>query len=444
MKKILFISKTNDNSNYFRIIAPLIGLKKQYPDSYNYDFQMGLDYSKEEERLKLFDFDIIVYKTTLLSTLSDNNKLLLELKEKDIKLYLDIDEYWELPKNHPSFDQAFNKLNKELVVDNIREATLVTTPNLNLCATIKAYNKNVHIVEDAVLGEYLPQFKNNWYPDSKVRITYHGDQNDLGNLQLLDGTFNLLLSDNSIKDKFVIVNAGFDKRGKKFKRKLNESFFKMLDLLRIPQMEVIKSLVENNFDLDKVTLIPDDLKLPYKDNFVTFEEVDIEPKESPHYKYEKILTDNYKRIDTQYNNFLHRFENSRYPNEVNYYRKWIKPSTEYAKFLDETDILLAPLSNNTYNNLKSNLKMVEAMSRNIPVICSNVSPYTKEGKDMQNCILIDNKKNEFRDWYKAIKKLILSEELRKELGINLSNDLQEKHSLKKATTKRMELFNSLC
>src|SRR5690606_22388933 len=145
--------------------------------------------------------------------------------------------------------------------------------------------------------------------------------------------------------------------------------------------EILKELIKYNFDITKINKLPKDVKTVFKDKLVSYVSVEIEPKESPYYIYEQILSDKYNKLSKQYINFLHQFKNEKYENKENfhYVRKWAKDVINYLEFYDETDIVIAPLLTNDYNKSKSNLKMVEALTRNLPIICSNIEPYNEFG-----------------------------------------------------------------
>ena len=441
MKKILFITRGTGGVNYYRILTPFLHLKKNYND-FEYDYDNNIDYSVELNVNRLFNYDIIVYSKTILPQKDENLQLLLNLKEKGIKLFLDIDDYWVLDKSHTQHLHAKLTNDKDLTLTNITNATIVTTTNIFLLNKIKEHNTNVFILENGY-DEMFHQFKSKWSAGNKIRISYMGGSSHKQDVDLLGGVTNLLLSDNVVKDKFVIKNCGFFTGGTGLKRTINPKFYEILDKLYLPKEEIHKELILNNFDITKVKSLPKPIVEMFKDKLITYDEVPLEPKQSPYYEYEKILTNNFKNLPQLYVKFLHDFKKEKHVNDDDFYyvRRWNKPVTEYLTFLDETDIVLAPLLDTEFNNSKSNLKMVEAITRKLPIVCSNVSPYNSYGVNEHNCLLIGNKKNSSKFWYKAIKKLILDRELRNKLGNNLFTDFSEKFSLNSINKKRNELFN---
>lgn len=180
----------------------------------------------------------------------------------------------------------------------------------------------------------------------------------------------------------------------------------------------------------------------------------IKPHESVWYEYEKIFTDNYKIVSPEYKEFLLSFKNEEYPNVENepYRRVWTKPVSTYATNYNCFDIALAPIEENIFNSVKSSLKITEAAFHNKAIIAQNFGPYKidtinaiKFGGEIDpngNCILVDANKNH-KDWYKAIKKLILEPELLEMIKTNLHRDITAKYSMSVVTSQRRDLYHKL-
>jgi glycosyltransferase involved in cell wall biosynthesis len=180
----------------------------------------------------------------------------------------------------------------------------------------------------------------------------------------------------------------------------------------------------------------------------------IKPHESVWYQYERIFTDNYSIVSPEYKKFLLKFRQEEYPNIANepYRRVWTKPINTYASNYNLFDVSLAPLENNIFNKVKSQLKVIEAGFHKKAIIAQDFGPYqidinnayqfgggwNKDG----NGILIDEKKNH-KDWYKFIKKLIEQPELISQLSENLHNSIKDKYSIDKVTDDRRELYLKL-
>jgi len=125
--------------------------------------------------------------------------------------------------------------------------------------------------------------------------------------------------------------------------------------------------------------------------------------------------------------------------QTNSYR--ILPSAQldtYIDFYDQADVSLIPLRETNFNSYKSELKIVEAGCKGIPVICSKVLPYsTLYGKEGIMWIETSN------DWIKHIKYCIKNPEYVKDMGAKLSEWVREDYDLIKWNKTRKELFKSL-
>ena len=91
--------------------------------------------------------------------------------------------------------------------------------------------------------------------------------------------------------------------------------------------------------------------------------------------------------------------------------KWIKD--KFPGYMDEADIILAPLEDNKYNRCKSSIKFLEASSAKKPGVWQNIRQY-KEIVTEKNGLLADDADG----WYENIKKLINDKKLRKNTGEN--------------------------
>jgi hypothetical protein len=113
---------------------------------------------------------------------------------------------------------------------------------------------------------------------------------------------------------------------------------------------------------------------------------------------------------------------------------------------------LAPLVENTFNKVKSQLKVIEAGFHHKAIIAQDFGPYTIDLKnaikfgggfdESGNAILIDSNKNH-KDWYGAVKKLITNPHIIKVLQENLYETVKDTYSMDKVTEQRRELYLSL-
>jgi glycosyltransferase involved in cell wall biosynthesis len=182
---------------------------------------------------------------------------------------------------------------------------------------------------------------------------------------------------------------------------------------------------------------------------------DIQPMESVWYKYEKNVTSNYSIVSDEYREFLMKFiPNQQWTNvdDEPYRREWTKDVNEFAKHYRNIDVLLAPLNENGFNEVKSELKFIEAGFTHTAVIASNYGPYTIGSKNLfekggginmeGNCVLIDERRAH-KDWTKAIKKLVDNPDLITIMQNNMYDTVKDKYDINNVTAKRAEWYKSI-
>ena len=110
---------------------------------------------------------------------------------------------------------------------------------------------------------------------------------------------------------------------------------------------------------------------------------------------------------------------------------------DYMQHFKHADIMLIPLEQSDWHACKSNLKILEAASKRIPCIVSNVEPYSI---DSDAPVLFVNNQ---RDWYKHITFLINNPAQRERMGNELYEWAKTKYDYKKIGQARREAFGSL-
>ena len=109
----------------------------------------------------------------------------------------------------------------------------------------------------------------------------------------------------------------------------------------------------------------------------------------------------------------------------------------YMQHFEWADIMLVPLENSRWHSCKSNLKLLEAACKKVPVICSKVEPYTL---DMTAPVLWVEKQT---DWFKHIKDLILNPNKRIEYGEKIHEWATKNYNLFEVNKGRKQAFDNL-
>lgn len=110
----------------------------------------------------------------------------------------------------------------------------------------------------------------------------------------------------------------------------------------------------------------------------------------------------------------------------------------YMQMYEHADIMVIPLEDSEWHGCKSNLKVLEAACKRIPVIVSNVAPYNK---DPEAPVLWVNSQ---KDWFSHLNYLINNPDARAELGNKLYEWANGKYNIEKINERRRSAFESLC
>lgn len=121
-----------------------------------------------------------------------------------------------------------------------------------------------------------------------------------------------------------------------------------------------------------------------------------------------------------------------------YARKPTLALSQYMNHYNDCDVLLVPLESNSFNQYKSNLKIIEAGSKNTAVITSNYPPYSDEPQKglFRMC-------SNAKEWYDAIKFYMKNKNAAIEDGLKLGEYVRQHYDLKKINEYRRQLFESL-
>lgn len=101
-------------------------------------------------------------------------------------------------------------------------------------------------------------------------------------------------------------------------------------------------------------------------------------------------------------------------------------------------IAIAPLVDNDFNNCKSNLKILEAGAKGIPIVCSKVLPYFNP-VDARAVTYAENK----AEWHYEIVKLLRNPNYREDRGLFLAEHVRTHYNLADANELRRQVIESL-
>lgn len=110
---------------------------------------------------------------------------------------------------------------------------------------------------------------------------------------------------------------------------------------------------------------------------------------------------------------------------------------DYMSHFEHADIMVIPLEDSQWHACKSNLKILEAASKRIACVVSDVEPYNKD-KDAP-VLWVKNQS----DWFKHISYLVNNPTERVKMGNDLYEWAKEKYNYQKIGTERREAFGNL-
>jgi len=447
--RILFYNLDGAGVNYFRTLTPAMELERNHSDDFFIEINPQIDFNDPKYVDYLKTFHIIHYHRQFLGDTQQMLNLAAELKKSGTILIVDIDDYWKLHKDHPFYTMGKDKQMHIPILDNLKLADYVTTTTDIFADEIRKVTAkdNVEVFYNSIDPKWMKQFQNNWKPDPDglVRISYMAGSSHMGDVQQLQGVMNVLSNDTDLKGKFKVIIAGWDTEGNTTDITFNQDFRTELEKKGLWTHDVVKAINKSGGDVDQIPRISQEIKDKYRDKVFDSKKRDIKSEESVYLIYEKILTDNHRMIENaDYLQWLMNFErNVKYDDEGNFGRRWTQKANTYAQVLDESDIVIAPLADNEFNRMKSNLKQVECWTRKLPIVCSDIPPYNVHGKHMENCVLIPSVKNSHKYWKKHLKKLILDADLRKRLGEQLYEDFKVEYNLADVTKKRADFYKAV-
>ena len=110
---------------------------------------------------------------------------------------------------------------------------------------------------------------------------------------------------------------------------------------------------------------------------------------------------------------------------------------DYMSHFEHADIMVIPLEDSQWHACKSNLKILEAASKRIACVVSDVEPYNKD-KDAP-VLWVKNQS----DWFKHISYLVNNPTERVKMGNDLYEWAKENYNYQKIGAERREAFGNL-
>lgn len=395
--KMLVIPSDTTGVGKFRSVDPHVYIAEHYGDEFDIDIVYNMPNGNLEAFLKQYDL-IHIHKQ-----LDKQCKIIDMIKFLGIPVIIDIDDHFKLGNDHPMSITAKKERWHEPIINHLKKADYVTTTTPIFADVIKQHNKNVKVFPNAINPEEKQYAVAKNPRTDRLRVGIICGSSHLKDLELLSG-----IATQVNKDKVQFVLCGFDTRG---------------------------------------------TRTIYKENGEV-ETRPIYPQESVWCDYEKIFTDNYRTISPEHKDFLMKYMagvDDPFTNEP-YRRMWTRHINDYATHYQNVDVLIAPLKENDFNKVKSELKEIECGFTHTAFIGQNFGAYTinlvpmieKGGKinEEGTALLVDSSKNH-KQWAKYINKLADDADMLKKLQDNLYNFVKDRYSLAEICKQRVEFYKSI-
>ncbi len=396
--KILFVPSDSAGVGHYRSIWPAQEIQKKYSDEFF--VEINLDFVNDINYYKSFD---IVHFHRQLGNYDGMQSLISELRKSGVIVIMDIDDYWVPPTTHPMYIAAMKEKLPEKITSSFKMVDYVTTTTNIFGKHIKKYNPNIQIIPNGIdMNHRMWKDEQVKKPDDKLRISWIGGSSHKADLELLRPSMNILHGDDRLRDKYQLVMCGYDVRG------------------------YMTELGKNGEHVSTRK---------------------IRPEETVWNQFEEIFTSNYDKrlVSEEYKNYLLKYSNEQYKEDLckeSYVRRWTLPLTKYGEHYNYCDVCMAPLEENIFNEVKSELKIIEAGLKKKVLIAQSFSIYKELITNGVNGILID-KKNNTRGWYESIKFLINNPDKVKELSQNLYDFVVSRYTLEVVTKNRVEFYRNI-
>lgn len=308
------------------------------------------------------------------------------LKSLGLKIHFDIDDYWVLPSHHQLCKLYKLTKHAEKTIQAIKDADFVTTTTTILAERIKPYNANVYVLPNAINPREEQWIPNRVEPShDRLRFGYVAGSHHQKDVEMIHPELVRLYSDATVRGKWQLLTAGYN-------------FNAMPDgsVKHNPYYRYIEQLFTCRFQNGKaVSLLRDELTfLLEREKLCEFRDMD----------------DPYQRLNG------------------------IMDVKKYGVLYDSIDVSLVPLIDTAFNHNKSQLKMIEAGFKRVPVMVSDVLPYRLDFTKDNVLVTKDN------EWKKNIKYLVENPNKVVDLREKLFEYVSERYDIDIVNKERKQIF----
>lgn len=201
--KIILMVRQGSACDYHRVEAPF-----RYMEAENGDHIVTL---QDVDQVRVSEFraaDLVVFNR---HPTVDLETLIMLRKKFGFKIWVDIDDYWELYPEHYMYDNWKRSKMSEKIIQSMAEADIVTVTNKRLLRKVLTINDKVKVIPNGVPIGY-EQFALNREESTRLRFIYAGGPSHVKDLGILESFFNDIKSALSFYENSEFILAGYSDR----------------------------------------------------------------------------------------------------------------------------------------------------------------------------------------------------------------------------------------
>jgi len=215
---ILLLHRPKSASDYHRIYNPFRYLPLESGEH--------IEYKTDDEQYTTGEFkntDLVIFNRHPTVDLD----ILLEMKKRyGFKMWVDIDDIWELYEHHYLYETWTKNKIADLILKSITNADIVTVTNQRLFRRVSDINKKCIVIPNALpIGH--EQFKSEKTEASRLRFMYSGGPSHQYDLESIKDFFTMVNMNVNFKIKTKFILAGFNSNYKE------KALHEMNDVMKI-------------------------------------------------------------------------------------------------------------------------------------------------------------------------------------------------------------------
>jgi glycosyltransferase involved in cell wall biosynthesis len=156
-------------------------------------------------------YDLIV-TSSVVSKMGFQSVLWNQLKRIGIPVIVDRDDTWVLPHDHPLKKNWVQNKTATQIIENFKNANAVMVTTDHLAQNVKAFNKNVHVIPNAIdfnQEQFKPDLKVKQIKTDHVHIGWSGSVTHHQDIAMLAEHFMRLRTDPETQSKYRLILSGF-------------------------------------------------------------------------------------------------------------------------------------------------------------------------------------------------------------------------------------------